>query len=123
MSLRKWILLSVLFSMLVGCGGPWSSGDRVLVSKLQYDTGISQPNRYDVVVFKYPGKNADEGPMERNTPKIILTSLAKVSRAIFFIIHSKRSFAHGFSDPLRRRETDSLARLRSDNPPVRDVFG
>jgi hypothetical protein len=63
MSLRKWILLSVVFSMLVGCGGPWSSGDRVLVHKGAYDTGLDEPHRYDVVVFKYP-----EAPVKRGTP-------------------------------------------------------
>jgi signal peptidase I len=63
MSLRKWILLSVLFSMLVGCGGPWSSGDRVLVSKMAYDNGLSGPHRYDVVVFKFP-----VNPVKNGTP-------------------------------------------------------
>jgi signal peptidase I len=34
-----------------------SSGDRVLVAKFLYDTGLRRPSRYDVVVFKFP-----EGP-------------------------------------------------------------
>src|SRR5437016_4132032 len=63
MSLRKWILLSVVFSMLVGCGGPWSSGDRVLVSKMAYDNGLTGPHRYDVVVFKFP-----VNPVKNGTP-------------------------------------------------------
>lgn len=43
---------------------PWGSGDRVLVSKFPYDNGyLSHPNRYDVVVFKYP-----EGPQKATTP-------------------------------------------------------
>lgn len=43
---------------------PWGSGDRVLVSKFPYDAGyLSQPNRFDVVVFKYP-----EGPQKATTP-------------------------------------------------------
>ncbi len=36
---------------------PWHSGDRVLVGKYLYDldlAGLNHPNRYDVVVFKYP---------------------------------------------------------------------
>jgi signal peptidase I len=32
----------------------WSSGDRVLVAKYFYDTGLLKPEREDVVVFKYP---------------------------------------------------------------------
>jgi signal peptidase I len=34
----------------------WNSGDRVLVAKFLYDSGLRKPQRYDVVVFKYPGK-------------------------------------------------------------------
>lgn len=82
MTLRKWILLSVLFSMLVGCDNRWSSGDRVLVSKCSYDTGLGSPGRYNVVVFKYPS-----GPMERNTPKNYIKRLLGLPGeliAIFF---------------------------------------
>src|SRR4051812_7200487 len=32
MSLRKWILLSVLFSMLIGCNEPWSSGEYLRIA-------------------------------------------------------------------------------------------
>jgi signal peptidase I len=61
---RTWILAAV-FSAMLGCGrGSWNSGDRVLVSKCSYETGISEPHRFDVVVFKYP-----RGPVENNTPK------------------------------------------------------
>jgi signal peptidase I len=82
MTLRKWILLSVVFSMLVGCGGPWSSGDRVLVSKCAYDNGFVGPHRYEVVVFKFP-----EGPMDKNTPKNYIKRLMGLPGellAIFF---------------------------------------
>jgi signal peptidase I len=33
-----------------------NSGDRVLVAKFIYDSGLREPNRHDVVVFKYPAK-------------------------------------------------------------------
>ena len=49
--------------MLVGCGGPYSSGDRVLVAKDAYDNGVTGPHRYDVVVFKYP-----VAPVKNGTP-------------------------------------------------------
>ncbi len=62
MKLRKWILVSVLVGMLAGCERA-SSGDRVLVSKEAYDSGLMEPKRYDVVVFKYPG-----GPVKQGTP-------------------------------------------------------
>ena len=82
MTWRKWILISVLCSTLVGCGGPWDSGDRVLVSKCAYDNGFVGPHRYDVVVFKYP-----RGPMDKNTPKNYIKRLLGLPGellAIFF---------------------------------------
>lgn len=63
MTWRKWILLSVVFSMLVGCDTRWSSGDRVLVSKCAFDNGVTGPHRFDVVVFKYPVT-----PVKNGTP-------------------------------------------------------
>src|SRR4051794_14859629 len=49
---RKHIVFKEL-----GINPPWYTGDRVLVSKFLYDFGVlgmDRPNRYDVVVFKYP---------------------------------------------------------------------
>jgi signal peptidase I len=61
---RTWICGAVLAAAL-GCGGTGAnSGDRVLVSKCTYETGIREPKRFDVVVFKYPDR-----PVENNTPK------------------------------------------------------
>jgi len=61
---RTWICGAVLAAAL-GCGGSGAnSGDRVLVSKCTYETGIQQPKRFDVVVFKFPDR-----PVENNTPK------------------------------------------------------
>jgi signal peptidase I len=42
-------------------GPSWNSGDRVLVSKFLYDSGLRKPERQDVVVFKYP-----EGPQKNH---------------------------------------------------------
>ncbi len=65
MSYRKWLFVLALCTF-AGCmpGGSWSSGDRVLVSKCAYDTIGQTPQRYNVVVFKYPRR-----PIENNTPK------------------------------------------------------
>ncbi|MFO0865509.1 MAG: S26 family signal peptidase [Gemmataceae bacterium] len=50
-----WILACLTAAGLVGCGNEsWSSGDRVLVAKCLYDSKLTSPNRFDVVVFKYP---------------------------------------------------------------------
>jgi signal peptidase I len=91
MKLRKWILTSVLCGMLMGCNNSYSSGDRVLVSKFPYDNGFTHPDRYQVVVFKYPGRwgmhGLDGGPMENNTPKNYIKRLLGLPGellAIFF---------------------------------------
>ena len=84
---RKTLLAALLFGTLCGCNGewfnvPWSSGDRVLVAKCLYDTGVVQPHRYDVVVFKFPEK-----PIEKGTPKNYIKRLIGLPGeiiAIFF---------------------------------------
>ncbi len=81
-----WMLAAVLGASL-GCDNNVSSGDRVLVSKCTYETGIRQPQRYDVVVFKYPGNHGQGGPFEANTPKNYIKRLLGLPGeliAIFF---------------------------------------
>src|SRR5439155_16296668 len=84
---RAWILAAVL-GVVTGCNNTTSnSGDRVLVSKMQYETGIQQPQRFDVVVFKYPGNRGQGGPIENNTPKNYIKRLMGLPGeilAIFF---------------------------------------
>src|SRR5262245_17356867 len=59
---RRWILLALLATF--GCApNGISSGDRVLVAKCLYETGIRRPERFDVVVFKFPEK-----PVKDNVP-------------------------------------------------------
>src|SRR5207237_9257129 len=41
MTLRRWILMPVLFGLLIGCNNNYSSGDRVLVTKFSYDNGLT----------------------------------------------------------------------------------
>src|SRR5438128_713081 len=81
---RKNLFIGLLLLSLLGCGaaGDWSSGDRVLVAKCLYDTHVSAPRRYDVVVFKYPLT-----PVEKNTPKNYIKRLIGLPGeliAIFF---------------------------------------
>ena len=59
---RAWLLAAALGAAL-GCDGSVSSGDRVLVDKSVYETRLHDPQRFDVVVFKYP-----ERPFKNNTP-------------------------------------------------------
>jgi signal peptidase I len=48
---------------------PWGSGDRVLVDKGLYDL-LSAPERFDVVVFKFPGDHdfPSSGPQKGHVP-------------------------------------------------------
>jgi signal peptidase I len=46
--------------------GP-QTGDRVLVDKTLYDL-LQEPARFDVVVFKYPGKDDRDGPQKEHVP-------------------------------------------------------
>ncbi len=48
----------------------WNSGDRVLVAKFVYDLLQRDPDRLDVVVFKYPGDYdfPRKGPYQNNVP-------------------------------------------------------
>ena len=53
---------------MAGCDGNYSSGDRVLVSKAPYDLKLKPPERFDVVVFKFPGTFNQEGPLKKGVP-------------------------------------------------------
>lgn len=78
---RAWFLAAVLGAAL-GCDGSVSSGDRVLVDKSAYETRLHEPQRFDVVVFKFPVK-----PFEDNTPKNYIKRLLGLPGeilAIFF---------------------------------------
>src|SRR6185369_16433334 len=59
---RRWISLLLIASL--GCNNAGiNSGDRVLVAKCLYESKIKPPERFDVVVFKYPNE-----PMKDNVP-------------------------------------------------------
>lgn len=75
---RRILLLSAVLSVLAGCGR--SSGDRVLVAKGLYDTGLADPKRFDVVVFKFP-----KGPVENGTPKNYIKRLLGLPGQILVI--------------------------------------
>src|SRR5438552_1426081 len=82
MTWKKWLFISVVLGALFGCNNNWSSGDRVLVSKLSYDNGVTKPGRYEVVVFTFP-----EAPVDKGTPKNYIKRLLGLPGellAIFF---------------------------------------
>lgn len=59
----------------------WNSGDRVLVSKFQYDLLQRSPDRLDVVVFKYPGDSdfPRSGPNKNYVPMNYIKRLVGLS--------------------------------------------
>ena len=58
-----WLLPVFAAVGIVGCDSNYSSGDRVLVAKAPYDLKLKPPERYDVVVFKFPKE-----PSKRSVP-------------------------------------------------------
>lgn len=83
MKRRHAFILAAVLMVLAGCNSSsWSSGDRVLVAKCLYESKITPPKRFDVVVFKYP-----RGPVENGSPKNYIKRLLGLPGqilAIFF---------------------------------------
>src|SRR5581483_1484571 len=81
--LRQVLWLTAIFLVLSGCSNrSFNSGDRVLVAKYLYDTGLTDPEQFDVVVFKYP-----KVPVENGVPKNYIKRLLGLPGqilAIFF---------------------------------------
>ena len=89
MKRRKCLIFFSAWLMLaMGCNqGPWNSGDRVLVSKFLYDTEVSKPQRYDVVVFKYPVR-----PIEKGVPKNYIKRLMGLPGQLIAILFGRLFF-------------------------------
>src|SRR5205823_5315748 len=60
---RLIFFVAAILTALAGCNNRPSSGDRVLVAKFLYDTHLAEPDRFNVVVFKYPDK-----PLKNSVP-------------------------------------------------------
>lgn len=82
MKRRRWWIWAIVWCVLAGCGRSYSSGDRVLVSKFLYETKVAEPNRFDVIVFKYP-REPVRGGIARNYIKRLLGLPGEIL-AIFF---------------------------------------
>jgi signal peptidase I len=79
---RLLFFVAAILTALAGCNNRPSSGDRVLVAKFLYDTHLAEPDRFNVVVFKYPRE-----PLEKNVPKNYIKRLLGLPGeilAIFF---------------------------------------
>ncbi len=58
---KKTLVYLLVFSLICSTGCGSGSGDRVLVSKYLYDSGVENPQRFDVVVFRFPADPIDDG--------------------------------------------------------------
>jgi signal peptidase I len=122
MTLRKWFFIVALCSAVVGCGGPYSSGDRVLVSKL--DAQFMRPKRYEVVVFKYPVR-----PIEDNTPKNYIKRLLGLPGEIIAIFFGRvyhrvpEEGAPPFFDDLKDGKTHPNDLWKAEHMHVVDEHG
>jgi signal peptidase I len=101
---RKLFIVALFFGCLLGCDGTSkaSSGDRVLVAKCLYDTHVMAPERFQVVVFKFP-----ERPVEKNTPKNYIKRLMGLPGeiiAIFFGRLYRWAPENGEQTPYRKED-------------------
>jgi signal peptidase I len=69
----------------------WNSGDRVLVAKFLYSMLENDPDRLDVVVFKYPGDESfpRSGPQKNHTPMNYIKRLIGLSGESIAIFRGK----------------------------------
>jgi signal peptidase I len=102
---RRLIVLMLVLVMLPGCDG---SGDRVLVAKFLYDTSVVPPDRYDVVVFKFP-----EEPIKDGTPKNYIKRLIGLPGEIIAIflgrLYSFHHTGNGVPEGVSEEEWRKLA--------------
>jgi signal peptidase I len=128
--IRHALILAAVLAVLGGCNnGSWSSGDRVLVSKCLYETGIEKPRRFDVVVFKYPVEPLKKG-VPTNYIKRLLglpgQLLAIFFGQLFFFDPEEEGVPPPFND-LANPEVDQKDLWRSeymhvDRSPMREWF-
>ena len=119
MKYRYLLILPLLF-IAAGCD---SSGDRVLVCKFSYDSGLSPARRYDVVVFKYPDR-----PIENGTPKNYIKRLLGLPGEILAIFFGRLfAFSSGGTMPacITKSDWDQLteANNRTVSPFLRWICG
>src|SRR5260370_4672532 len=93
--------------------GSWSSGARVLVSKVQYESGLGKPRRFDVVVFKFP-----ETPLKKGVPTNYIKRLLGLPGQILAIF-----FGHlFFFDPSEEGEPPPFNDLANPKVNSKDLW-
>jgi signal peptidase I len=93
-----------------------TSGDRVLVAKFLYDTALHSPQRFDVVVFKYP----DE-PQEKYVPKNYIKRLVGLPGETVGILHGDLYQVEGLEYPVAEDQGQGLLRKKTYDDNARAV--
>jgi signal peptidase I len=139
---RGLLLMALVLAVLVGCSGNASSGDRVVVAKFLYDSHLESPERYEVVVFKYPKEpvKVRDNPerMDGRNPGQVATNYIKrllglpgELLAIFFgrIYRCDPDASRELRQQFAARDSDvspldlwKLEYMHRDDPDARELF-
>jgi signal peptidase I len=102
--------MALVLAALAGCGGSsWSSGDRVLVAKFLYDSHLGKPERYNVVVFKYPRE-----PLKNQVPTNYIKRLLGLPGELLAIFFGRIYRCDDDASQDLRRELTDLGRTGND---------
>jgi signal peptidase I len=97
-----------------------NSGDRVLVAKFLYDSGVRQLQRFDVVVFKFP-----EEPQREHTPKNYIKRLIGLAGETIGILDGDLYVADNipYDGPVEdEKHLDVRRQTRRDFPKAKDAL-
>jgi signal peptidase I len=106
-------LLMVLVLLQTGCGG---NGDRVLVAKYMYDPNLGSPERYDVVVFRYP-----ESPLKGGVPTNYIKRLLGLAAETIAIFFGQLYVTTEFKQPANDKEAEPLELWRKQYTHVNEA--
>jgi signal peptidase I len=112
------LLMAMVLAAFAGCNGSsWSSGDRVLVAKFLYDSHLEKPQRYDVVVFKYPKE-----PLKNQVPTNYIKRLLGLPGELLAILFGRIYRCDDDASQDLRRQLDDRGRSGDDLDLWKDEF-
>ncbi len=114
----------------------WRSGDRVLVAKFVYDLLDREPDRLDVVVFRFPGESnfPYTGPVKRHTPMNYIKRLdgksgetIGIHRGKLWVLSPEKSpkyddYERAKNDPSLMAQLWRREFLHHDDPRAKELF-
>jgi signal peptidase I len=106
---HAYLLMAAVLVALAGCNGAYSSGDRVLVAKFLYDSHLAKPERYQVVVFKYPTE-----PLKKQVPTNYIKRLLGLPGELLAIFFGRIYRCNDDDSRELRRELTDVGRAGND---------